>query len=159
LDVAIEGLAPSLGVPVAGVADVTAPRGPGLVVLVAVGLEAGAQAFEEPGEGVAVPLFEGVGVEGDAGAAALVGHHGDFLDDVRVQGPAGRDGALGVPHVLVVHPDGDGVEPGPEFGSELGVAAGGWVPGFGQQVGVADGGFLVVAALGGQVEVAVGGAE
>ena len=84
LDVAIEGLAPSLGVPVAGVADVTAPRGPGLVVLIAVDLEAGAQAFEEPGQGVAVPLFEGVGVEGDAGAPALVGHHREFVDDVRM---------------------------------------------------------------------------
>ncbi len=60
MDVAIERLAAASGLSVASVAGVAAAGGPGLVVLVAVGLEASAQAFEETGEGVAVPFFEGV---------------------------------------------------------------------------------------------------
>ena len=84
LDVAIEGFAPSLGVAVAGVADVTASGGPGLVVWFAVGFESGAEAFEEAGQGVAVPFFERVGVQGDARAPALFGHD---LDDSWRAGP------------------------------------------------------------------------
>lgn len=84
LDVAIEGLASSPGVHVAGVTDVTAPCGPGLVVWFAVGLESAAHPFEEAWQGVAVPFLERVGVQRDARAPTLVRHNGKLVDDVRV---------------------------------------------------------------------------
>jgi len=81
-----------------------------------------------------VPVFEHVGVGGEVAASSLVGEDGEFVDDVRVLGPAGRDEGCpgGFPAVFVVDPGGDGVEPEPEFPTEVAVGAGGGVPGVGQ---------------------------
>ena len=117
------------------------------------------EAFGEARGAVAVPFLESVRVEGDPGAATLVGEDRDLVDQVRMLGPAGGDHPVGVPGVFVVEPDDDGLQPCPQFSSELGVAAGGRVPGLGQEAGIADRGLLVVAAFGGEVQVAVGSAE
>lgn len=102
-----EGSVPPLGVAVAGVADLTASGRPSLVVLVAVALQASAQALKETGQGVAVPFLQAVAIGGDAGTSALVGKDSELVNHVRVVGPAGRDHALGIPHVLVVEPQHD----------------------------------------------------
>lgn len=57
----------------AGMADLSAAAGGGVVLGFAVGFQAGPQAFGEGGQGVAVPVFEGVAGEGEQGGAALVG--------------------------------------------------------------------------------------
>ena len=133
---------PVLGVSVVNVAVVAGASGPRVVVLVAVGFEAATRALEEAGEGVAVPFLECVGVEGVAGAAALVGEDGDLVDEVGVFWPAGRDRAVGVPGVFVVDPDDDGIEPGPQVGAQVRVSDRGRVPGFRKQGGVPDCGLL-----------------
>ena len=61
-------------------AGVTAGGGPGLMAVLAVRLQSGGHAFEEGGEGEPVPVLEGVAGVGQAGAAALVGEDGDFVD-------------------------------------------------------------------------------
>ena len=105
-----------------------------MVVVVAVVVEAFLHAVEEAGQDVAVPVLEHVGVGGEVAAPSLVGEDGEFVDDVRVLGPAGRDeGCPGrFPAVLAVDPGGDGVQPLPEFPAESAVGAGGGVPGMRQ---------------------------
>ena len=85
-----------------------------------------------------MPVFEGVGGVGVAGAAALVGEDGEVVDEVGVFGPAGGDVAGGVPDVFVVDPGDDGVEPDPELEAQVGVGAGGWVPGAWESAEVAE---------------------
>jgi hypothetical protein len=106
-----------------------------LVSVLAVGLEAVLHAVEEGGEGVAVPVLEGVAGVGHAGASSLVGEDGEVVDEVGVFGPAGGDEAVGVPDVFVVDPGDDVVEPDPELEPQVGVGAGGWVPGSGEACG------------------------
>ena len=100
---------------VGGVAGVPSCGGPGLVPVLAVGLQTLGHPVEEGGEGVAVPVFEGVAGVGVAGAASLVGEDGEVVDEVGVFGPAGGDVGRGVPDVFVVEPGDDGVEPDPEL--------------------------------------------
>ena len=89
-------------------------------------------AVEECGQAVTVPLFKGVAGQRECCAAALVGEHADLVDEVRVQGPAGGDHAgVGVPYVFVVEPGDDVGVPVPDGGAEVGVGAGGDVPGAG----------------------------
>lgn len=104
------------------------PRGPGLVAFVAVALHSKAEAIEEGGDGVAVPLLEAVTARVDASAAALIGEDCDLVHEVGVLGPAGRDHACGrIPDVLSVEPGHDILQPLPQFLAELPLAAGRWV--------------------------------
>ncbi|MEP7369388.1 MAG: hypothetical protein ABI662_07020 [Dermatophilaceae bacterium] len=104
---------PAVGV--AGMPGMAAVRRPGLMAILAMGLETLPHAIEEGGESVAVPVFEGVAAVGEAGASSLVGEDGEVVDEVGVVGPAGGDDAVGVPDVLVVDPGDDVVEPYPQF--------------------------------------------
>ena len=67
-------------VPLIGASGMSSAGGPGLVVLVAVGFEAGAHPVEEAGEGVAVPFLEAVAIEGEADPAALIGQERQFVN-------------------------------------------------------------------------------
>lgn len=95
-------------------------------------LESFLRSVEEGGDAVAVPFFEGVAVQRECGAAALVGEDADLVDEVGVEWPAGGDHAgVGVPDVFVVEPGDDVGVPVPDGGAEVGVGAGGDVPGAG----------------------------
>jgi hypothetical protein len=91
----------------------------------AVVLDVGAQAFGEGGQAVAVPVLEEVAGEGAAGVQALVG---DLVHEMGVVGPAGGDGGVDVPHVLVVVPADDSIEPVPQLAAQLDIRAAGRVP-------------------------------
>ncbi len=60
---------------------------------------------EEGWDAVPMPFLKGVAVEGEVGAAALIGKDADLVDQVGVERPAGGDDAcVGVPDVFVVEP-------------------------------------------------------
>src|SRR3546814_18865534 len=94
-----------------------------------------------------------------AGGAARVGRDGDLWDQVRGQRPAAGDEPGDVPGVLAVEPDHGVVEPVPQVVTELGVQAGCRLPGPRQQRVVAEGLLLLLGAVDGDVELAVGEAD
>ena len=71
-----------------------------------------------------MPFFEGVAGRREVGASAQVGQDCEFVHQVGVLWPAGGDHVDGIEDEFVVDPDHDGVEPVPEFGSQLGFGAG-----------------------------------
>jgi hypothetical protein len=102
------------------------------MLVVAVLPDAFRHALEKGWYGVSVPFFEAVAVRGQRDEAALVGEDADFVDEVGVLGPAGWDHAgVGVPDVFVVEPGDDGFVPSPDITAQVGVGAGGDVPGSG----------------------------
>lgn len=98
-----------------GVQAMPTPGGPRLVVVVAGLLGALPHPVDEARQDVAVPVLEEVGVRRAARPSALVGHHSQLMDQMRVQRPAvgyARPSRR-LPHVLGVDPLDDLIEPQP----------------------------------------------
>ena len=66
----------------------------------------------------------GVGI-----AAPQIGEHGDLVGEVRVLGPAVRDHPSDIPHVFVVQPGDNSLEPPPKLCPQVRIDAGRRVPG------------------------------
>lgn len=58
-----------------------------------------------------MPFVEAVAAQSNPNSAALTGQHREFEDEVGVLRPAGRDDAVGVPHVFMGKAHHDLVEP------------------------------------------------
>jgi len=131
-----------------GVAGVSSLGGPRLVVFVlAVGLRPAAHPLVEGWERVPVPFFECVGAEGLTGAATQIGEHCDLVGEVRVLGPAVRDHPGDVPHVFVVQPGDNSIEPPPKLNPQIRIHARGRVPGPRQDSRTAQCLLLFIAAV------------
>ena len=124
----------------ARVAGVAAAGWPGLVVVVAGLLEALPHPVDEARQHPAVPVLENVGTRRQPSAAALVGQHGKFVDQVRMQRPAVGDAPASrrLPHVFRVDPLRHLVQPQPQFPPQPLVQACRRVPWVGQVGGMAE---------------------
>src|SRR6266540_1940242 len=133
-----EGAAAAGGCFGGGVVAVAGGGGPGGVSAGgAAGGEVGCHPVQEAGQCVPVPDLQRVRGQGLAGCGAGAGQDGEFTGQVWVGRPAGGDGPIGLPGVIVVDPAGDVVEPVPQVPPQGG-CAGGRVPGPGEVVGVAE---------------------
>ncbi|MBA74100.1 MAG: hypothetical protein CMO30_02265 [Tistrella sp.] len=129
---------------------------PDLVLVVAVRAQPVADPVGERRQAVAVPLLERVNGQRQTGAPALVGQHGDLVDQMRVHGPAAGMRPETSPGVLAVEPDHDVLAPLPQVVTQLGVQAGCQLQGLRQQRVAAQRLFLFLCAVDGDVELAVG---
>ena len=101
------------------VTAVAAFGGPRLVIFLIVVPQSCPHPFRKPGQAVAVPLLQRVTAERLTGAVTLICQDGDLVHQVRMLRPARRDDIGNIPDMLVVQPGDDGLQPGPDFSSQL----------------------------------------